>query len=123
MAKRRRLKLAELKNELRRRMHHPVPEVGRWLKSVLIGYYQYYAVPDSIHWLSTMRYQVSRLWFRTLKRRSHKSRLTWARMTRLTDGFPGLESCIHTRISACALRPEVGARCGSAARRVMERSP
>ena len=29
------------------RMHHPIPEQGRWLASVLPGHYNYYAVPDN----------------------------------------------------------------------------
>ena len=34
---RRMAKLKEIKNELRRRMHRPIPEQGRWLKQVLTG--------------------------------------------------------------------------------------
>jgi hypothetical protein len=42
---RRRQKLQAIKQELRRRRHEPVAQVGGWLKSVLNGYYQYHAVP------------------------------------------------------------------------------
>src|SRR5260370_30329311 len=31
-------KLSEVKTELRRRMHDPVPEVGQWLKAVVSGH-------------------------------------------------------------------------------------
>jgi RNA-directed DNA polymerase len=41
IAQRFRAKLAEVKAELRRRMHLPVPVQGAWLRSVLLGYYQY----------------------------------------------------------------------------------
>jgi hypothetical protein len=81
-------KLKELKGELRRRMHDPVPEVAKWLTSVLRGYYQYYGVPFNSRALDGFRCQVVRLWFRTLRRRSHKTRLTWERMTRLQRWLP-----------------------------------
>ncbi|MGV1015135.1 MAG: group II intron reverse transcriptase/maturase [Methyloceanibacter sp.] len=83
-----RAKLQEVKTELRRRMHHPVPEVAQWLGSVLQGHYQYYGVPFNGRALSRFRQQVVRLWFRTLRRRSHKARLTWTRMQRLQRWLP-----------------------------------
>ena len=45
--KKMRAKLKSVKTEMRRRMHHPIPEQGRWLASVLQGHYNYYAVPDN----------------------------------------------------------------------------
>ena len=45
---RRRKKLQAIKQELRRRMHDPVAQVGGWLRSVLNGYYQYHAVPGNL---------------------------------------------------------------------------
>jgi len=38
-------KLQLVKIELRRRMHDPVPEVGKWLKSVVTGHFRYFGVP------------------------------------------------------------------------------
>jgi hypothetical protein len=38
-------KLNEVKAELRRRMHDPIPEVGKWLRSVVSGHIRYYGVP------------------------------------------------------------------------------
>src|SRR2546428_2309882 len=43
--KRLQAKLSEVKAELRRRMHHPIPEVGKWLGSVVGGHTRYYGVP------------------------------------------------------------------------------
>jgi RNA-directed DNA polymerase len=83
-----RAKLQEVKAELRRRMHHPVPEVAQWLGSVLQGHYQYYGVPFNSRALTSFRRQVVRLWFRTLRRRSQKSSLTWERMHRLQRWLP-----------------------------------
>jgi RNA-directed DNA polymerase len=45
--KRMRAKLREVKQQLRERMHDPVPQTGQWLKSVVQGYFNYYAVPET----------------------------------------------------------------------------
>jgi group II intron reverse transcriptase/maturase len=81
--KRVRRKLGEIKIELRRRMHAPVPTVGKWLASVVRGHFNYYGVPNNYPALSTFRYHVIWLWWRSLHRRSHKTRMTWARMCRI----------------------------------------
>ena len=39
-----RAKLKQVKVEMRRRRHQPIPEQGNWLKQVLTGYFAYYAV-------------------------------------------------------------------------------
>ena len=38
-------RLREIKDELRKRLHEPIPKVGAWLRSVIQGHYRYYAVP------------------------------------------------------------------------------
>jgi group II intron reverse transcriptase/maturase len=81
--KRMRAKLREVKDELRRRMHLPVPEQGRWLGSVVRGHRDYYAVPGNIDAVATFRTQATRHWYRALRRRSQRTRLTWERMGRL----------------------------------------
>src|ERR1700742_5218904 len=40
-------KLKEVKGELRRRMHRPIPEQGKWLKQVITGFFAYHAVPTN----------------------------------------------------------------------------
>ena len=85
ISKRKRTKLGEIRKELRRRMHRPVPEVGKWLRSVVEGHNRYYGVPMNLQSLKTFRFQVARDWYRALRRRSQKKRLTWERMYRLID--------------------------------------
>src|SRR6266478_793160 len=46
-------KLGELKEELRRRWHQPIAEVGKWLKSVVQGYFNYHAVPGNMDSLNS----------------------------------------------------------------------
>lgn len=82
MRKRIRAKLKELKEELRRRLHDSIPEVGRWLRVVLLGHYRYYGIPGNSKKIEAFQYQVSRLWYRTLLRRSQRHRLNWERMNR-----------------------------------------
>jgi hypothetical protein len=45
--KRLQAKLSEVKAELKPRMHDPVPEVGKWLRSVVGGHIRYYGVPTN----------------------------------------------------------------------------
>jgi RNA-directed DNA polymerase len=80
-------KLAEVKAQLKQRMHDPVPELGQWLGSVLRGHLQYYGVPMNAPALNLFRFQVARLWYRTLCRRSQKGRVLWERMKRLIERY------------------------------------
>src|SRR6201982_3114686 len=83
--KRLQAKLSEVKAELKRRMHDPIPEVGQWLRSVVGGHIRYYGVPTNRAALYTFRFQVGWLWHRTLLRRSQKARVLWDRMRRLIE--------------------------------------
>jgi len=40
-------KLKAIKAELQRRKHDPTRETGAWLRMVVLGYYQYHAVPGN----------------------------------------------------------------------------
>src|ERR1700674_284499 len=84
---RQRATLQEIKEELRRRMHQPIPLQGSWLKQVVTGHFAYYAVPTNARALSAFRHHVTDLWRRTLRRRSQKDGFTWARMTQLAAGW------------------------------------
>ena len=85
MRERLQAKLGQVKTELRRRLHDPVPEVGSWLRSVVGGHLRYYGVPTNSRALRLFRLRVGRLWYRSMRRRSQKTRLTWERMSRLLD--------------------------------------
>jgi RNA-directed DNA polymerase len=76
-------KLKAIKEELLKRRHQPIPDQGRWLGSVVRGYFAYYAVPTNGPSLSSFRTQVIRHWHRALQRRSQRSRTDWVRMGRL----------------------------------------
>lgn len=84
IAKRLRAKLKEVREEIVRRMHVPVPQQGSWLRSVVNGHFNYFAVPGNTRSIDAFRTQVIRSWFWALRHRSHKARsLTWDRFKRL----------------------------------------
>ena len=83
MRQRRQAKLREVKAELRRRMHHPIPEQGAYLGAVVRGHMQYYGVPRNGQAITAFRRAVGRLWRRALGQRSQNGRQTWARLERL----------------------------------------
>jgi len=83
--KRMRAKLLEVKQQLRRRMHEPVARNGKWLRSIVQGYFNYHAVPGNIDSLSAFRYRVIRLWRTMLIHRGRKHHVTWAQMHKLAD--------------------------------------
>jgi RNA-directed DNA polymerase len=85
--KRMRAKLQEIKQELHRQRHAPIDEQGRWLGTVIKGYFAYFAVPTNADPLSAFRAHIGERWFRSLRRRSQRHRLTWERMGRLIDRF------------------------------------
>jgi group II intron reverse transcriptase/maturase len=83
ISKRMQAKLREVKKELMRRRHQPIPVQGRWLGSVVRGHLGYYAVPGNTDAVAAFRTQATRHWYRALRRRSQRSRLNWKRMNRL----------------------------------------
>jgi group II intron reverse transcriptase/maturase len=85
ISKRMRAKLREVNDQLKRRRHEPIPVQGQWLRSVVQGHLAYYAVPGNTDAVASFRTQATRHWFKALRRRSQRTRLNWARMTRLAN--------------------------------------
>jgi group II intron reverse transcriptase/maturase len=83
IAKRMRAKLREVKDEIKRRRHESVPAQGSWLRSVVQGHLNYYAVPGNTEAVRAFRTQLTRHWFKALRRRSQKTRINWKRMGQL----------------------------------------
>jgi group II intron reverse transcriptase/maturase len=88
-------KLAAVKEELRRRWHAPVPDVGRWLRSVVQGYFNYHAVPGNMASLNSFRAQVIWRWHRALRRRSQRSRMTLDRFWQLVHRWIPSAKILH----------------------------
>lgn len=85
MAKRMRATCAAIKGELRKRMHAPLGETGRWLRKVVQGWMNYHAIPSNSRNINRFVDEVTRLWQRMLRRRSQRgqNKWTWERMQRL----------------------------------------
>lgn len=117
-ADRMRAKLQNVKEELRRRMHHSIAEQGQWLRQVVTGFYAYHAVPTNSRALAAFRYHVTGLWHRVLLRRSQRQRLTWERMQQLARDYLPVPRILHPwpdrRFAAKHPRWEPGARMGLA---------
>jgi len=90
-----RTKLQDIKVELQRRMHWPIPEQGEWLRQVVTGHFAYYAVPTNIRALAAFRLCVTNLWRRTLERRGQRSRLVWERTATLSDDWLPIPRILH----------------------------
>jgi len=88
-------KLAEVKEELQRRMHQPIPRQGKWLRQVITGWNNYHAVPTNIRALRTFRDCVVDLWRHSLRRRGQRDKTTWERIARLADDYLPKPRILH----------------------------
>jgi len=77
IAKRMRATLRAIKEKLRKKMHEPIHLQGRWLRRVIQGWLNYYAVPGNYERLEQFCKAVSRIWLKMIRRRSHKARTRW----------------------------------------------
>jgi group II intron reverse transcriptase/maturase len=78
-------KLKMVQEEMRRRMHQPISEQGKWLYYVVSGYFNYHAVPNNFRALVAFRTEIARRWRRVLTRRSERTKLNWKQMKQLVD--------------------------------------
>ena len=85
--KRMRAKLRTIKVELRKSMHDPIAKTGAWVKQMLQGHLNYFAVSGNDPSLWWFFNEVRWLWLKSLRRRSQNARLSWEKFTRLVDRF------------------------------------
>jgi len=86
ISKRLRRKVKEVGEKLNRMRHAPVPDQGKWLRSVIQGFFNHHAVPGNRDAIDAFRTLLARSWFQSLRRRSQKARsLKWERMQRIID--------------------------------------
>ena len=78
--KRLRAKLHEIKDAMQRMMHLPIQDQGGYLKRVMNGYFN---VPTNNRAINSFYRHTVWYWYRSLRRRSQTSRLTWQDMRRL----------------------------------------
>ncbi len=89
-------RLKQVKAALRVRLHQPLAEVGRWLRSVVQGYFNYHAVPGNLASLRSFRFEVRKRWLRALRRRSQRSGMTWELLERFAAQWLPLPKILHS---------------------------
>jgi RNA-directed DNA polymerase len=90
-----RAKLKMVQEEMRRRMHRPIPDQGKWLYYVVSGYFNYHAVPTNSRALVAFRTEIARRWRRVLTRRSERTKLNWKQMKQLIDTWLPQPRILH----------------------------
>jgi group II intron reverse transcriptase/maturase len=93
--KRFRTKLADIYKGLRWRINCSIVEVGKWLNRVLKGHYNYFNIPDNLCISGKFRFEVTRLWMKILRRRSHKARMTWKRFRIIAELWLPEPKAVH----------------------------
>jgi len=86
-----------------------IPYPNRWMAQVgLQGYFNYYAVPGNLASLGVFRDRVLVLWWRTLRRRGQKRRISWTRILVLAQRWLTPPRTLHpfpdARFAATHLR-------------------
>jgi len=83
---------------------------------VVRGHLNYYAVPGNSDAIGAFRTQLTRHWFKALRRRSQKHRLTWARMKRLESRWLPPARIVHPypEVRFAATTRVITGSCGSA---------
>jgi RNA-directed DNA polymerase len=77
IGKRMAAKLKQIRQQLRQGLHEKTKDTTKWLPSVVRGFFQYHAIPRNEERLKAFRYEVLRMWWWQLRRRSQRTRWTW----------------------------------------------
>lgn len=105
--------LHKVKTLLRKRLNWSLGDVGRWLRSVATGWLRYHAVPGNSVRIRRFLHSLSRLWLRSLRRRSQRGSRgwTWDRMRGIVNRYlpkprilhPYPEARLHAKLKAGAV--------------------
>ena len=68
--------------------HLPIPEQHAALTRRIQGHFNYFGVNGNHRSLSMILYKVERAWFRWLRRRSQRTRMTWERFGSILRDLP-----------------------------------
>jgi group II intron reverse transcriptase/maturase len=86
--KKRKAKMADLREKLRRWVYLPLNEQWQRLCSVLRGHYQYYGLSTNFRALHSFARRLRLVWHKQLQRRSQRAHMTRAKLDRLDRLFP-----------------------------------
>jgi hypothetical protein len=69
-------------------LHLSIPEQHKALTRRIQGHFNYFGVNGNHKSLGMLKYMVERSWFRWLRRRSQRTRLTWKRFGQILKALP-----------------------------------
>lgn len=96
IAKRQRNKLKSIKAVLMDNYHDHPEKTGKWLKVVVQGYFNYYAVPGNLGVLDSFRTAVIHMWIKSMRRRSQGGKaVPWRKFVRLVEYFIPKARAVH----------------------------
>ena len=71
-------KLKEVRKKIKAKRDNDIAEQGRWIRSVILGYRNYFAVPRNMDTVKRFRNEILLAWYRALRRRSQKGeKMPW----------------------------------------------
>lgn len=76
--KRFRTKVKDVRRKIIAQRHHDIEEQGKWIRSVILGYRNYFAVYRNLDTVKRFKAEVLRAWYWALRRRSQKGgKMPW----------------------------------------------
>lgn len=81
-------KCREMNKAIRARRGWEVGDIISWINQVLVGYFHYYGITDNYASINNFRYEVIKMLFKWLNRRSQRMSMTWKRFNQLLKVFP-----------------------------------
>ena len=75
--------------------HSPVMEQAEWLKRVLQGHLNYFAVPGNSRKVHALLKTVRKIWYKALKRRSQRNCLNWNKFGRFLNAVLPKANILH----------------------------
>jgi hypothetical protein len=89
-------RLTDLHDRVHRGAYRAIPcQTGQWLKSVVQGHFNYYAVPGNLDSLGVFRERVIGHWGHTLRRRSQQRPISWERILALAQRWLPQPRVLH----------------------------
>ena len=86
ITKRLQAKVSSIRETLRRHLNASVEKMGSWLRRVVQGYLNYFAVPGNYRACKSFHVEVAKAWYAALRRRSQKARkMNWRRFRSLME--------------------------------------
>ena len=96
ISQKQRKKLKQIKiNLMRNRFQHTAVQAA-YIRSLLLGHFNYFGVPGNLQMMDQFRREVCRFWFRALRKRSQKARkLGWEKMRKLIKRYLPSVRTVH----------------------------